>query len=43
MPRRSVIVKTKKVGASSLEEKQNMLNVRRITIITPEFSQPLLN
>jgi hypothetical protein len=41
-PRRSIIVKTEKQGVT-MTEMQNMMTVRRITVITPEFSEPLLN
>lgn len=42
LQRRATIIKTQKKGVT-LMEMQNMMAMRRITIITPEFSQPLLN
>lgn len=41
-PRRTVIVKTEKQGVT-MTELQNMLHVKRITILTPQHSLPLLN
>ena len=40
--RRTTIIQTEKQGVT-MTESQNMVHVRRITVITPEYSQPLLN
>lgn len=42
-PSATTIVECEKVGCTGKIEMQKMLQVKRITVVTPEFSEPLLN